>query len=277
MSRLRVPAAVLALATIGFLAPASAARAATQLTATINCDPATGVITTSAAGTLLAPGQPPTAVRVEFRRTGGVQVTATTSTILAPSTLPYAVPATTTSSGDISAVGYRGRFAPATSLYYREAIQVTFKNAATGETYTTREASCAYDQRSTVTLTCDPPAGTVTAAVTGHDGQAGAETGAGRPTIVGYRTAEISQATADGPRFRSEPLGSAWEVTHRLTQAADGTWADTGYVHPITNHPYYYAEELTVGVLDLNGTIVGSGTAQCVLYDGSLTPAGGER
>jgi len=109
--------------------------------------------------------------------------------------------------------------------------------------------------------------------VTAHDGQAGAASGAGRPTVVGYRTAVISQATADSPRFRGEPLGSTWEVTHRVTPAADGTWADTGYVHSITSNPYYYAEELTVGIMDLNGTVVGSGTAQCVFHDGSLTSA----
>ena len=43
-------------------------------------------------------------------------------------------------------------------------------------------------------------------------------------------------------------------------------------MHTITSNPYYYAEELTVGVFDAYGSIVGSGTARCTLFDGSLTP-----
>jgi hypothetical protein len=156
---------------------------------------------------------------------------------------------------------------PATSLYYRETIVVTFKNAAIGATYTTREATCDYDQRTTVTLTCDPAAGTVTAAVTGVNGQAGASIGSGRAARIGYRYARISQSRKGEPFFRSELFGPGWEIERRLTRAADGTWTDPGYVHgPVTSNPYYYAEEVTVGILDTFGTVVGWGTAKCTLF-----------
>ena len=271
MSRLRALACLTVLATTGLLVPAGAAVAATPLKANITCDPETGAITTWASGNLLLPGTP-TPVTVEFQRSSGVRVSATTSTALPPLAQPFTVTATTTSSGDITATGYTGTFNPTTSIYYREVLVVTFKNATSGAVYTSRQATCDYDQRSTITLTCDQVASTVTSAAAGINGLTGAANGAGRPTSVGYHFVQIIQSTKDSPRFRGESLGGVWDVRHSVTKAADGTWADTGYVHTITSNPYYYAEELTVGVLDAYGTIVGSGTARCVLRDGSLTP-----
>ena len=270
MSRLRVLAGLVVLAAGALLAPASAAVAATSLTANISCDAETGAITTGVSGTLLAPGEP-TPVLVEFQRKSGVRVTATTALTISPLGPPFRVTTTTTSSGDIAATGYTGSFSPSSSLYYRQTVLATFKNPDTGSTYTTREATCDYDQRTTVTLTCDPAASTVTATVTGIKGQAGSAGGAGRPTRIGYRSVQIIQSTADSPVFRGETLGSGWDLQHRLTQSADGTWADTGFVHPITSNPYYYAEEVTVGVLDANGTIVGSGSATCTLFHAAAT------
>jgi hypothetical protein len=150
---------------------------------------------------------------------------------------------------------------------------VTFKNATSGATYTTREATCSYDQRTAVTLTCDPAARTVTATVTGSNGQAGTSMGAGRPTRIGYHIVRISQPRKDEPRFRSESLGGAWDIERRLTRAADGTWTDPGFVHTTTSTPYYFAEEVTVGVYDTYGAVVGWGTARCTLFDGSVPPA----
>lgn len=269
MSRLRTLAGVVVLAAAGLLVPATAAVAATPLTATITCDGATGAITTSTSGNLLLPGTGPRPVTVEFQRLRGLRVTATTSTPLTPMGQPFTVTTPATDSGDVAATGYTGTFDPATSLYYREAIRVTFKNAVTGAYYTERDATCHYDRRTTVTLTCDPAAGTVTAAVTGVNGQAGAAGGSGRASSVGYHIVRISQPKKDEPGFRGESLGGAWDVQHSLTRAADGTWADTGYVHTITSHPYRFAEELTVGVLDSSGNVVGHGTSRCTLFDGS--------
>ena len=268
MSRMRVLTGLIVLAAAAVLVPSSAALAATSLTANITCDARTGAITTSVSGSLLLPGEP-ALVTVEFQRKSGVRITPTTTLTIAPLSPPFRVTTTTTASGDIAAAGYTGSF-PLSSLYYRQTLLATFIDATTGATYTTREATCDYDQRTTVSLTCDQAAHTVTATVAGIKGQAGSTAVAGHPTRVGYRSVQISQATANDPRFRGEMLGSGWDIQHRLTQATDGTWADTGFVHPITSNPYYYAEELTVGVFDANGTFVGSGSAACTLFDGSV-------
>jgi hypothetical protein len=273
MSRLRALAALVVLATTGLLITPTAAMAAGGLRAYITCDAETGAVTTWTSGWLLAVGTPPTRVTVEFQRSGGRRVSATTSASLPPLAQPFTTTATTTTSGDITATGYTGTFNPATSLFYQEKLIVTFKNASTGAFYTTREASCEYDQRTTVSLTCDPNAGTVTATVAGVNAQAGASSGAGRPVRIGYRVARTSQSSKDDPAYRSVTLGPGWDVERQLTRAADGTWTDPGYVHTITRNPYYYAEELTVGILDTYGAVVGWGATRCTLFDGSVTPA----
>jgi len=273
MSRVRALAGLVVLAMTGLLIMPTAALAATQLKASITCDAETGAVTTSTSGTLLAVGTPPTRVTVEFQRAGGSRVSATASESLPLMAQPFTTTATTTTSGDITATGYTGTFSPATSLFYQEKLIVRFKNASTGAFYTTREATCNVDQRTTVSLSCDPVAGTVTATVTGVNGLAGGPYGAGRAVRIGYRFAQISQSTKDDPRFRSEFLGPGWNFERRLTRAADGTWSDAGYVHTITSNPYYYAEELTVGIFDAYGAVAGWGTASCTLYDGSVTPA----
>jgi hypothetical protein len=267
MSRLRSLVVIVVLAATGLLVPATAAVAATPLTATVTCDGATGTITTSTSGNLLVPGAGPRPVTVEFQRLRGLRITATTSTPLAAMGQPFTVTTPATDSGDVSATGYTGTFDPVTSLYYQEAIRVTYRNASTGAYYTYRDATCHYDQRTTVTLTCDPVAGTVTATVTGVNGQAGTDT-SGRASSVGYHTVRIYQSTKDDVTWRTQNISDPWDVQHRLTRAADGSWADTGFVHT-TNHPYRYTEELTVGVLDSFGNVVGHGTARCILFDGS--------
>ncbi|MEU8607035.1 hypothetical protein AB0C29_03415 [Actinoplanes sp. NPDC048791] len=274
MSRLRTLAGLVVLATTGLLiTPAAAQAAQPPLRANITCDSQTGAVKTWASGTLFTPGTPPAPVTVEFQRRGGTVITATTSAPLASAPVPLVVKATSTSSGEVNATGYKTTFNPVTSVFYRENLLVTFKNAA-GVTLTTREASCYHDRRTTVTLTCDPAAGTVTVAVAGVNGRAGAANGAGRPARVGYRFARTVQHDANDPRFRSELLGPGWDFEHRITQAADGTWSDPAFVDAtITSDPYYYAEELTVSVLDTYGAVVGWGTAQCTLFDGSVTPA----
>ncbi len=269
---MRALAGLVVLAVAGTLVPATSAAAATPLKANITCDATTGAITTSVSGTLLT-GTVPTPVTVEFQRRSGAVVSATTSTSLPPLAQPVTAKTTTTTSGDVSASGYTGTFDPVTSLYYRETVVATFRNTSSGATYTTREATCEHDQRTTTTLDCDPVAGTVTATTAGRYGHAGAADGAGRPTTVGYRRVQIVQYDRNDPRFTGGSF-FGWDIQHRLTKAADGTWADAGYVHTLNRNRdyYYYAEEITVGVLDASGRIVGGGTAKCTLVDGSATP-----
>jgi hypothetical protein len=268
MSRVRALVSITLLAVAGLLVPATAASAAAPLQASITCDPVTGAITTSASGNLFAPGRPRPVV-VQFQRRG-VNLTPTGLTSVPALAPPFKVTEMSWITGDVAATGYTATFDPATSLYYRENLTVTFMDIG-GFVYTTREASCQRDVRTTVTLTCDPAAHTVTATVAGHDGNAGASNGAGRVNRVGYRTITTSQATANEPRFRGGLLGDGWDMQHSLVRAADGTWADQGYVHTISSNPYYYAEELTVGVFDTFGTLVGGGFAKCTLVDGSAT------
>jgi hypothetical protein len=269
MSRLRALTGIVVLAAAGVLVPATAALAAyTPLTPVITCDGATGAVTTSVSGNLLASGTTPTPVTVEFQRLRGVRVTATASSPLPTMAQPFTVKTTANPAGDIAATGYTGTFDPVTSFYYRETMRVTFKNTSTGAPYGYREATCQYDQRTTAALTCDPVAGTVTATATGVNGQAGSAEGSGRAAKVGYRVTQITQATKDGPIYRAEtPWG--YDVQHGLTRAADGSWADAGYVRTIKTHPYRYSEELTVEVLDPFNNVVGTASAKCTLYDGS--------
>jgi hypothetical protein len=271
MSRVRALASITLLAVTGLLVPATAASASSPLQASITCDPVTGVITTSASGTLLAPGRP-RPVDVEFQRRSGVNLTLTGMTSVPPLAPPLKVSTRSTITGDVAATGYTATFDPATSLYYRESVIVTFMDIG-GFVYTTREASCQRDVRTTVTLTCDPAAHTVTAAVAGRNGNAGATNGAGRASRVGYRTITTSQSAPGEPRFRGGALGDSWDVQRSTVRAADGTWTDPGYAHTITSSPYYYAEELTIGVFDAFGSLVGGGFAKCTLFDGAATTA----
>ncbi|GAB7046014.1 hypothetical protein [Catenuloplanes indicus] len=268
MNRLRALGALIVLATVAPLVPGTAAAAATPpLTVSITCDARTGAITTSTAGTLLKPGTP-TAVTVEFARRSAYRITAN-GIVSLPQRAPAVVTATTNSAGEIAATGYTGTFDPVGSLFYREQVLVTYRNAATGASYTQRDATCFHDRRTTVALTCDPAAGTVTAVVTGVDGHLPGNDLPGRAGRVGYHVATISQTGPDDPRFRGESLGGTWDVWHGISRAADGTWSDTGYVHAGASRPYYYAEELTVGVFDAYGLMVGAGSARCVLFDGA--------
>ncbi|GAA3946377.1 hypothetical protein Aau02nite_71930 [Amorphoplanes auranticolor] len=119
-----------------------------------------------------------------------------------------------------------------------------------------------------------PAAGTVTIAIAGVNGKAGAADGAGRPARIGLRHVQTVQHGQHDPRFRGELLGPGWDTERRITQAADGTWSDPAFVRStIASDPYYYAEELTVGVFDTYGAIVGWGTARCTLFDKSVPPA----
>ena len=262
MSRLRTLLAAVVLATTALLLPATAASAATRLTATISCDPDTGVITTSVSGGLLAPSSP-TPITATFQRTSGARVTATTVSSL-PVGQPFAVRTTSNYAGEITAAGYTSAFSP-TDLYYREKVVVKFTNTTTGSYYTSREATCHVDRRTTVTLTCDPDAATVTATVNGINGQ-----GAGRPASVGYRIARIQQSAPNDPTFRSELLGEGYDIRHRVTPAADGTWSDVGYTDTLRSRPYHYWQELTVAVFDQSGFQIGGASTSCVLFDGSI-------
>ena len=126
---MRTLATVTLLATTALLVPASAASAATELVATIDCDARTGLITTSVAGPLVQRGAP-RAITVEFARQQAVNVTATAVTPIVPPETPFQVVARTRTDGSIRATGYTSSFVPETSLHYQETVGVTMTNAA---------------------------------------------------------------------------------------------------------------------------------------------------
>ena len=193
-----------------------------------------------------------------------MNISPTALTPIPPLATPFRVTVTTKANGSVSANGYTGSFNPATSLYYRETVTVTLRSPA-GALYGYQTATCKRDVRTTVTLTCDQVAGTVTATVLGRDAQP--DVAGVRPRHVMYMTAVTVQANPDEPAFTRHTGG--WEIDHRINLAADGTWTDTGYTKTPTSDLYYYSEAVTVGVFNEWGGLVGGGTAECVLIDRS--------
>jgi hypothetical protein len=270
MSRMRMLATVTLLATTALLVPASAASAATTLAATIVCDAETGAITTSVAGPLYQAGAP-RQVTVEFQRRDAVNVSLDARTTVPPLATPFKVTVSTKFNGSISATGYTGSFNPATSLYYQETVDVTIRNAA-GAVQATRSATCRRDLRTTLAITCDQAMGTLIAGVQGSAAREGVVDG--RPAGVRYRVETTFQVGPDDPLWRQGSLGG-WDYDHRITPAADGTWADTGFTRTVTVGRYhYYAVDITVGVFSAYGWVVGGGVAKCVLADASAAPQG---
>jgi hypothetical protein len=266
MSRIRALVVLTVLAIAGLLVPAGAASAAVPLTATIVCDAANGIITTHASGTVLAPGKPRPVV-VQFQRLSALNVNSTGGTTVPP-VAPLSVTTLSTVNGTVAANGYTSVRDPG-SLYYRESVRVTFTDLG-GFVYNTRDATCERDAWTTASLTCDKAAGTVTATVTGHD--ANLTNSYGRPTRVAYRLGSTLQVGPNDTRWTSNSIGPGWDITHHITPAGDGSWADTGYVH--TRTPvYYYSEQVYYVVSDEGGITVGSGTATCTLYDGATAPS----
>ncbi len=156
---------------------------------------------------------------VEFQRRSGRNVSLTATTSVPPLATPVKTTVMSTLAGGVTANGYTNTFTPATSLYYREAVVVTFKSL-TGQVYATRQATCERDLRTTVAVTCDPVAGTVTATVLGRDGQAGGSEGYGRAASVGYRTVTIGQSGAAGRHAGSSPVRSQLSSTNGASSVA---------------------------------------------------------
>jgi hypothetical protein len=258
MARIRTLATVALLGAAAALVPAATASAATPLEANIVCDD-TGAVTTWVSGKFLVAGSP-TSVTVEFQRRSAVNITAAGARAVAPLPQPFTVTVQSTSDGEVDAAGYTGSFDATTSLSYRETVVVTLTTAAGA--HSTVQATCQRDVRNTVSLSCDPVAGTVTAATVGRDANGAGEFG--EPARVAYRYSSVYE-DEDGIRWGRSSDG--WDATHSITPAADGSWADTGYVHTHSSDRYYY-EELTVEIYNRFGNLIGGGSAECTLGDG---------
>jgi hypothetical protein len=253
---LTLTVATVTLSGVGSLGAGTAA-AATPLTASITCDSATNTISTRLTGTLA----PNFSYTMKFTVWSGSQVT-TAGTI---SGLPawntsVSVPVTTGSNPDVDVAGYTRSWPAANYVFYTETVRVSVLNSSGGE-ITWRQGTCVRDLRTTVDLTCDQEAHTITATATG----AGF---ARRPTRAEYAYGYTYQPTADSLAFTLQP-SSTPDVVHSVPVSESGTWSDVGFVHQEgDDEPYFLSENVVVWVRDVWSNLpVGQGTASCVYAD----------
>lgn len=262
--RMRSAALVFTSVLASVFLPPSAGYAATSPTARITCDRATDTISThmsGGAGWLL----PNRAVTVQFLVLSGSFVTPTTFAPI-PAGGGTTVSTTTGPDGSIDIAGYT-RTAPLhTYMFYTETVRATVRDAA-GTVLIWNEATCSHDERTTVTLTCDRSARTITAAAGGTSYQLH------RSVSVWYTWTRTSRPTATEPGFTRRNLNPP-DVNNRVLPTA-GSWSDVGYVHSISTDPYYLDESVDVvvwatyvGEVVVTQVVVGRGKASCVYANG---------
>lgn len=240
------------------LTGAGPAAAGTTFRSAIGCDSTTDTITAGVSGGSLTPGL---RVNVEFLVQSGSFVTAATQGSIPQRGQTVTVPAVAAADGSVSATGYSRAWPSGSYLFYTETVSATVRNTA-GAFLMSSSATCFRDVRTTVTLSCDPQAHTITAATAGT-GYTRTYLGSVR---VEYTTVTTRQATRDSLRWRGyNTMPPDFSYNARVTA---GAWSDAGYVHNVTGDPYYLDEALTVLVRD-NGLLVGRGEAGCVYADQS--------
>jgi hypothetical protein len=251
--------AVVALAALAGLPAGAAAAATTPFAASIVCDAATGTVTASAGGSGFAANYP---VRARFTVSDGWYLT-TTGAI---STVPQrgqtvTVPATVDAAGVLAPVtGYTRAWNPAQYAFYRETVQVEIVHRDTGAFVATRTARCHRDVRTTLTVTCDPLARTVSATLSGVDATLGVDRyGANAPS-----TATIQRSVT---WFRTgEPVGwsTTYTETKRITRDPGGaTWTLPLFAQDVTAYSSYKVD-LVIDVLGAQyGAPVGRATGGC--------------
>ncbi len=264
--RLRVLVLTL-VATVGaLLSPVGAAHAAVgPVRASIVCDSATNTISTSASGGggWFTPNSP---INVQFLVYYGSYVTATAENLISAKGSTITVQTTSAADGSVSVAGYSRSWNASTYIFYTETVRVTATDPATGHA-SGGDATCTQDPRTTVTLTCDQRAQTITAGAAG-DGftQLASPLASNGYVRVEYTWTGTSQATADSPAFTRQ-LPSTPDVTHWV-KATAGAWSDVGFVHSVTTNPYYLDQTVVVTVRDnYNSFVIGRGTASCVYAD----------
>lgn len=247
---------------VAALLPVGTASAATPPKATINCDSRLGWVNTNVTGGAgyLSADMP---VQVDFQVFYGSYVTASTASVIPAIGSHRTAAATTGADGSLAVVGYGRGWPIKSDLFYTETLQATITNSAGGELWQGR-ATCTRDLRTTVTLTCDRTAHTVTAQVAG--------TGYDKPrldqVVVAYTISSTSQQSAGDPRFTVVSSGPS--ISHVVQPDSAGALSDLGYVHQVHSDPdpFYYSETLTVEVVDrVTNVTVGRGATACVYID----------
>ncbi|RFS86969.1 hypothetical protein D0T12_01535 [Actinomadura spongiicola] len=253
--RMRSALLALTMATFGVGVLSTGTANAASLTASITCDSATNRISTRLTGPFISNRS----FVVRFTVLTGSRVT--TGGAIGPlpeSGSSVSVPMTTGSDPNVDVAGYTRSWNASDYAFYSETVRVSLLTPE-GVQYTYRDASCSRDERTTVQLRCDPEARTITATTTGVN------FAQNRPTQTEYRWLTTHQAEKNSPRF-SGPYGDDRPfVTRRVTVSESGSWSDTGYVHNISEDPYYYDQTVTFKVRDVwSNLLVGQGTAYCL-------------
>lgn len=266
---MRLRATLLALAVTGAAALTTAApahAAAAFPTVVVTCDDVANRVT---AGTAGGNGyfQPNLNVTVTFRYLTGSYVR--DGSMGAPASLaPVTVNARTGADGSLVTSGYVRAWPGAAGYdFYTETVRAVVTNRSTGAGIVTIEGTCTVDRRTTVTLSCDTAANTVTARVSGARF---VEHEAGYPPLsrvsVAYYRIRTTQATPDAPRFRGGVLGGP-DFTHSVP-VTDGRWSETGYTVTLPEGYYYYREDLTITVSGgPYNRIVGRASTSCEYRD----------
>jgi len=237
---------------------ATAQAAAPQpFRAVVTCDATTNTFTVgTVGGSPFLPNQP---IKVEFQTLRGSYVTAagTEDGIYSGSTTT--IPATAGPDGNLTMTGIRRAWPAANYVFYTEVVKVTARNAQ-NQVLNSSEGSCFYDLRTTVTITCDPVARTITASA------AGARYLGQRPLTIEYKRTTVRQATKNSGQW----IGTGHHAaTHQTTTTAAGDWSDIGYSHPFGDN-YHLSDEVDVSVSARVVTggwsrhvVIGRGTAKC--------------
>jgi hypothetical protein len=234
-----------------------AAAAVNLFHASITCDPVTNKITTGVSG--LYGVQPNLDVTVDFKVEAGYYATATTSAKIPAMGSVTTVAGRSAADGDLTVSGYSRSWPISDYLFYTEKVSATVKNKS-GGILLVRTATCDYDVRSKVTLTCDREAQTITAKVEGSQFDEPQPWG----LRIQYDRSSLWQRAATDPAFRVARYTAA---THTVTPV-NGTISDVGWARQQTTDPYYYEETVWATISSpYTGRVLGRGTATCVYSD----------
>ncbi|MFB6721087.1 hypothetical protein ACFCV3_13040 [Kribbella sp. NPDC056345] len=234
--------------------PASAATNAFR--AWITCDPATNTIRTGVTGVGGVAANWP--VKVDFKVESGYSATATASARIPAFGTTTTVAGKSDANGNLTLAGYQRSFPISSNLFYTEKVVATVKNL-NGDFLAERSASCAYDTRTTVTLTCDQDANTVTAAVAGTQYNEPQPSG----TELKYEYGAVAKSSNGTPVFGTARY---LRTTHNVS-AVNGSFSDVGWTDNVPELEPGVTLERTVWVTvrsPYTGRTIGFGTATCV-------------
>ncbi|MEV8378446.1 hypothetical protein AB0P21_37250 [Kribbella sp. NPDC056861] len=216
----------------------------------------TNKIATGVTGSYGVPAN--TAVKVEFKVEFGYYATAAASAKIPAMGSVTTVAGKSSAAGDLTVSGYSRSFPISANLFYTEKVAATVKDAA-GNILTSRTATCNYDRRTNVTLTCDHETQTITARVEGAQFNEPQPMG----LQIKYERSTTSQASAIDPVFTMQRF--TWAT--KGVSPVNGAFSQVGFSDPATD--YYYQSQTVWATVSspYTGRVLGFGTATCVYSD----------